>query len=132
MKKLKLLVKNFIKTLKDYIEYLMKVGYKELFINTVIIFCLFILSSFVYIPISVVQDLIKDTLQLFAGFGETFDAIFYWVFKVISAISAVLIFMNLFNKRFDSIKNKKDEKSSEKVNKSSIEGEFDLPKAKNK
>ena len=51
---------------------------------------------------------------------------------IILAISAVLIFMNLFNKRFDSIKNKKDEKSSEKVNKSSIEGEFDLPKAKNK
>ena len=132
MKKLKLLVKTFIKTLKEYVEYLMKVGYKELFVNTVIIFCLFVLASFVFIPVNVVQDLIKDTLQLFAGFNETFDAVFYWVFKVISVVSSVLVFMVLFNKRFDSIKNKNNGESFKKVSKINKEDEFDLPKAKTK
>ena len=136
MKKLKEIIKNFFPTLKKYASYLMKVGYKELFVNTVILFCLIVLSAFVYVPIAVFQDFIKDTLQLFAGFGETFDTIFYWVFNLISAVCAILVFMWLFNMRFESVQNKEQNKETGKEEKKSSKEEkednFDLPKAKKK
>lgn len=130
MKKIKLVIEKFIKTLKDYINYLMKVGYKELFANTVVIFCLIVLSAFVYIPIDVVKSFIKDTLLLFAGFGDTFDAIFYWFFNIISALSAIFVFMILFNKRFESVKNAQQENNKIKEKNEEGNDDLELPKSK--
>ncbi len=135
MKKVGLIIKKFFPTLKKYINYLMKVGYKELFINTVIIFCLIVLSAFVYVPINLVQDFVKETLQLFFGFGDVFSVVYYYLFKVLSAICAILAFMWLFNKRFETMETKTEGSDGNKVGKKIIDSKgdsFDLPKTKSK
>lgn len=136
MKKLGLIVKNFIPTLKKYIDYLMKVGYKDLFINTVIIFCLFALSAFVYIPIGVVKNTISDTIQLLGGMSNIISQIYYWLFNIVSAICAIFVFMWLFNKRFASIENNVSSEEKDPIKKEKHvevkEEDFSLPKAKNK
>ncbi len=136
MKKVMLVIKNFFPTLKKYVDYLMKVGYKELFVNTVIILCLFVLAAFVYVPIGVLRDFLSDTIQLFAGgLNNTAAQVYYWIFNIISILFSVLVFMWLFNKRFETIENEKAEDKNEKVNKKKKEekeDEFDLPKAKDK
>ena len=124
------MLKKFWKTLKDYVNYLMKVDFKELFINTIILICLVILAAFVYIPIGLVQDLIRNLLSIFINMGGIFGLIYTWLFSLIGAIAAILAFIYLFNKRFDSIKNESNKESSNKKESKEKEEDLDLPKVK--
>lgn len=127
---MKEMLKKFWKTLKDYVNYLMKVDFKELFINTIILICLVILAAFVYIPIGLVQDLIRNLLSIFINMGGIFGLIYTWLFSLIGAIAAILAFIYLFNKRFDSIKNESNKESSNKKESKEKEEDLDLPKVK--
>ncbi len=127
---MKEMLKKFWKTLKDYVNYLMKVDFKELFINTIILICLVILAAFVYIPIGLVQDLIRNLLSIFINMGGIFGLIYTWLFSLIGAIAAILTFIYLFNKRFDSIKNESNKESSNKKESKEKEEDLDLPKVK--
>ena len=127
---MKEMIKKFFKTLKDYINYLMKVDFKELFINTVILICIVILSAFVYIPVGMIKDLLHNLLSIFISFNNIFGLIFIWIFNLISAILAILAFMYLFTKRFESIKYNKDQTSKKENTKDKDKENLDLPKVK--
>ncbi len=135
MKKIKLIIKDFFPTLKKYVDYLMNVGYKDLFINTVVIFCLILLAAFIYVPIGLLQDVISSTIQLLGGMSGIVSRIYYWIFNILSAVCAVLIFMWLFNKRFEHVEKQVQEKTdgkNEVKDKEDSDDNFDLPKAKKK
>ena len=102
--KVKELCKEFFKNLKEYVAYLMKVDFKELFVNTVILICILALATFVYLPVSLVDDLILSLLTIFIQFSATLAAIYHWIFKLISFVLSVLAFMYLFNMRFKDVK----------------------------
>ena len=135
------MLKNFIKNLKNYVNYLMSVNFKDLFINTVIILCIVVLSGVIYVPVWIVEDLIRSLILAFGGFSGSLATIYNWIFDLISAICFVLTFIFLFNKRFEDIEKlkdqmsgkderpkKKDEKDGKKSN--GKEPDFDLPKTK--
>ena len=56
--------KKFLKNFKNYIEYLMTVNFKELFVNVAILFCIIVLASFMFIPIDMVQELFRSLINL--------------------------------------------------------------------
>ena len=131
---MKNMLKTFIKTLKEYVNYLMKVDFKELFANTVILVCILILAAFVYIPVGIVQDLIRNLLTIFINLNGMIGLIYTWTFSVIGAIVAILAFIYLFNKRYESIQ-KSDEDTKENNNKlnnktSKDKEDLELPKVK--
>ena len=131
---MKNMLKTFIKTLKEYVNYLMKVDFKELFANTVILVCILILAAFVYIPVGIVQDLIRNLLTIFINLNGIIGLIYTWTFSVIGAIVAILAFIYLFNKRYESIQ-KSDEDTKENNNKlnnktSKDKEDLEIPKVK--
>lgn len=137
------LLKDFIKNLKSYVNYLMSVNFKDLFINTVIILCIVVLSGIVYVPIGIVEDLIRSFVLIFGSLSGKVAMVYNWSFDLISAVCFIITFMFLFNKRFEDIENLKEQisgkdeipkKSNEKSNKKSSkkDDELDLPKTKEK
>lgn len=129
--------KDFWKNFKNYFSYLMTVNFKELFINTVILFCIIVLSAFVFVPVGIVQDLVRSMVTLVTPFSGKGDEIFNLIFLFISTVGFFLAFIYLFNKRFndlDAFKNQvKDEKTIVKrtTNNETKDDEFEMPKAKN-
>ena len=123
--KVKELCKEFFKNLKEYIAYLMKVDFKELFVNTVILICILALAT-------LVDDLILILLTIFIKFSATIAAIYHWIFKLISFVLSVLAFMYLFNMRFKDVKEKGLENKVEikPKNGDAPKTELDLPKKK--
>ena len=128
--------KDFGKNFKNYFDYLMIVNFKELFINVVILFCIIVLAAFVFVPVGIIQDLVRSMVTLFYSFSVTGDKLFNIVFLLISTIGFFLAFIYLFNKRFSDIeafkKQVKDEKRIEKNNsdvKENVE-ELEMPKTK--
>ncbi|MGN1371929.1 MAG: hypothetical protein ACI4XM_06630 [Candidatus Coprovivens sp.] len=128
--------KDFGINFKNYFDYLMTVNFKELFINVVILFCIIVLAAFVFVPVGIIQDLVRSMVTLFYSFSVTGDKLFNIVFLLISTIGFFLAFIYLFNKRFSDIeafkKQVKDEKRIEKNNsdvKENVE-ELEMPKTK--
>ena len=124
--------KKFLKNFKIYIDYLMTVNFKELFVNVAILFCIIVLASFMFIPIDMIQEFIRSLINLFVVLSETTIGLFDTFFLLVSTVFAVLAFIYLFNKRFDDmeafknqVKNKDSKKKSTKE-----DDDFELPKAK--
>lgn len=124
--------KKFLKNFKIYIDYLMTVNFKELFVNVAILFCIIVLASFVFIPIDMIQEFIRSLINLFVVLSETTIGLFDTFFLLVSTVFAMLAFIYLFNKRFDDmeafknqVKNKDSKKKSTKE-----DDDFELPKAK--
>jgi len=128
--KIRKLIKDFGKNLKDYVQYLMKVDFKELFVNTVILLCIVLLSTFVYMPISIIRDLISDLVKIFFTVPVIVTSIYTWVVSLISFILCLIAFMYLFNMRFADVLRAKEEKEGKKI---IVKGdELELPKEKAK
>jgi len=131
------LLKKFIKNFKEYINYLMKVNFKQLFVNTIIILCIVLLSALIYVPVGIIQDLIRSFIVIFVHMVGVPALLFTWIFRVIGALSFVIAFMILFNKRFEDLeafKNQVDGKDNKVVkvedsNKDTVDV-FELPKEK--
>ncbi len=103
---MKSMFKDFLYNLKMYFKFVAKLGFKDLFINILILLLLVVLGAFAYIPIGLVQDLIRSLVSTFVSFNPTSGAIYDWVFAIIAAICSIMLFAYLFNNRFD-FRNKK-------------------------
>lgn len=126
--------KKFGVNVKKYVDYLMTVNFTDLFINVLILICILVLSSFVFMPVGLLQTLIRDFIMLFVELNGLFLSIFDWIFTLISTILSVIAFVYLFNKRFEDLdffKKQLKEKPQTKVDKESEnEDELVLPKTK--
>ena len=125
---------DFKKNLKQYIDYLMSVDFGELFINVLILICILLLSTFLFVPVGMIESIIRDFINLFGDLPNLFHSIYSWLFTVISTIISALAFVYMFNKRFEDIeafKKQMKEKPEEKEIKKDKEEELELPKAKN-
>lgn len=137
MTNIKAMFKDFVSNLKKYIDYLMKVNFKELFVNTVILFCILVLAAFVFIPIGIIQDIIRTFIIIFVDFSSVFGLLYNWIFYLFSFICAFFAFVYMFNKRFSDIEalkkqiNDKEKSIERNKNTKKDEDEFELPREKN-
>lgn len=133
---MKKVIVNFFKNLKEYGKYLMKVDFKALFANTIILLCMVIIAAFAYVPVGILEDLVRSLLTMFVHFEGLFALIFAWVFRVIGALCSIYVFMWLFNYRYNYVENDVTDPfngSIAKKDKAKVEEEnLDLPKVKEK
>jgi len=140
--------KKFLKVGKHYIGYLMSLGFKDLFINFLGLLLVVGLSLLVYIPVSMIRDILYKIIVIFVSGSPTLYEVFDLVFTIISAILCILVFVYLFNKRYEDVeklknsrsdnlylnKDKKEKEENEensfKVRTNEVSEELDLPKAK--
>ena len=126
------MIKKFAGNFKNYFDYIMTVNFGDLFINVLILLCIVLLSTFVFVPIGLIESLIRDFLLLFIDLPGMLLSIYSWVFTLISTLFAFLAFIYLFNKRFEDIeafKNQLNNKAPVKQVKKEEEV-IELPKAK--
>lgn len=129
------LVKSFFKNLKDYLSYIMKVGFGELFVQFLTLVIILLLSCFIYVPIGLIEDIIISAMNFLGQVvNENTYQVFDLVFKIISFICAMFAFMYLFNKRYNDIQklknNLKNKNNSENDNAKRVVEEVELPKEK--
>ena len=124
--------KKFISNVKNYVNYLMTVNFGELFINVLILLCILVLSTFMFVPVGLVQSLIRDFILLFGSMNNLFLSIFDWIFTLISTFLAVLAFVYMFNKRFDDLDLLKKQINNKQVKEEPKKDEeiLELPKEK--
>ena len=128
------LLKDFGKSFKDYIDYVMKVSFGELVFHFFELLILILIALFTYVPMYLIQDLGLNVLHL--G-GQTINEVVLHVynltFSIIEILIALFAFIYLFNKRYEDIKNEekqdKSKKQAEKV-KNKKDTNMDLPKMK--
>ena len=127
--------KKFISNVKNYVNYLMTVNFGELFINVLILLCILVLSTFMFVPVGLVQSLIRDFILLFGSMNNLFLSIFDWIFTLISTFLAVLAFVYMFNKRFDDLDLLKKQINNKQVKEEAPKKDeeiLELPKEKEK
>lgn len=132
---MKKVITNFFKNAKEYGKYLMKVDFKALFANTVILICLLIIAAFAYIPVGILEDLIRSFIIVFTSMSGVFALLYTWLFRVIGACCSIYLFMWLFNYRYNYMENDVTDPmngSIEKKEKVKEKDELDLPKVKEK
>ncbi len=137
------MLKRFFKVGKVYINYLTSIKFGELFKNFLILVALMALATLVYIPMGVIEDLIRSWILVVSTFDGTSAEIFACVFKTLSFVSALIIFVILFVKEFEDLEafkkringldeepqaNKKITNKDTSKKKSNLE--IELPKAK--
>lgn len=129
-------ITNFFKNIKEYAKYLMDIGFKELFANTVILLCMIIVAAFAYIPVGILEDVIRTLIQITVGLPEPVAVIYSWIFKVVGACCSIYVFMWLFNIRYNYVEKKVTDPFKGSINKTEKdvveEEELDLPKVKEK
>ena len=97
---------NFMYNLKMYLKYIVKVGFKELFFDVMILVLMAVIAAFAYIPVSLVQDLVRSLIISFIPLNGIGASLFTWVFDLVKAACAIVLFIYLFNMRYD-FKNEK-------------------------
>lgn len=133
------MLETFLKNAKEYIDYLMKVNFRDLFVNTVILLCIIVLSALICIPLGIIEDLIRSFIVVFVDFSGVPALLYYWLFKVIEAGLGIVAFMYLFNKRFEDLNTFKEQVKGNETKKVTLKKnnskngemeELELPKAK--
>lgn len=132
-------LKKFFKNVKSYIDYIMKLGFKDLFVNFVEIIVLVILASLIYLPIGLIDDLLFQVISIVINSSVIFVKIYDLIFSILSAILAIFAFIYMFNIRYEDIekirnnkndvsrlKLEKDDKAKQNV----VLEEIELPKKK--
>ena len=94
-----MIIKKFINVGKNYINYIMKLGFKELFINFLELIMLVVLSLLILFPIESVKLLLLRILRLSGSAAEIFDI----CFLAIEIFGGLLFFIYMFNKRYEDI-----------------------------
>ena len=134
--------KKFGGILKNYINYIMKLGFKDLFINFIELIILVIISTLVLFPIELVKGLLYQLFGLFINESTTFYQIYNLLVSIVGVLLVFMIFIYLFNKRYEDIEKLREDKvkereekmykTSDEVNelnkKRIVEEDFDLPK----
>lgn len=131
------MIKDFLKNSKKYIDYLMKLGFKDLFANFAEIIMLVILACLIYLPFGVLRDAIYQLFVTFLNLGTIFFSLYNIILNLACGIVAFYLFMYMFNKRYaDLEKLQQAEKkpvlgnSLNKEMKKNNFDELDLPKKK--
>lgn len=133
------MIKKFVENVKKYCDYLMTVNFGDLFINVLVLICILLLSTFMFVPVGLISTLIRDFIMLFGSISDLFLSIYDWIFTLISTVLTFIAFMYMFNKRFEDIEGFKKQIKEEppinldtKDNKESKENDMELPKEKTK
>ncbi len=132
---MKKVIVNFFKNAKEYGKYLMKVDFKALFANTIILICILIIAAFAYVPVGMIEDLVRSFIVVFVPMTGVFALLFTWVFRVIGACCSIYLFMWLFNYRYNYVENDVTDPMNGSITKKEIKKEkeeLDLPKVKEK
>jgi len=134
------MIKEFVYNLKEYFKYLTKVGFKELFLNVLSVILYIIAASFFYIPVGIIEDVIRELIVSFTDMSDLFMSLYNWFFSLVSAIIAIYVFIRLFNRGFNFKENKEpvpikkffeeDKKDGKSTKKENIKDDIDLPKTK--
>ncbi len=132
------MIKEFLKNAKKYIDYLMKLDFKDLFANFVEIIMLVILACLVYLPFGVIRDAIYQFFVTFLNLGSIFFSIYNILLNLLCGMVAFYLFMYMFNNRYadlDEIRKNSTKQSikssSNKISTKNNVDEFELPKKKN-
>lgn len=109
--------KNFIKNLKEYVDIILKLNFGELFVYSLELILIVLLSLLMYIPVGLIEDLVRTVCLAIIPDVEVVLTIINIVFKIISLGIFVIVFIYLFNGRYNDLKKdikEKKEKSSKK------------------
>ncbi|MGN1338453.1 MAG: hypothetical protein ACI4WW_08270 [Candidatus Coprovivens sp.] len=109
--------KNFIKNLKEYVDIILKLNFGELFVYSLELILIVLLSLLMYIPVGLIEDLVRTVCLAIIPDVEVVLTIINIVFKLISLGIFVIVFIYLFNGRYNDLKKdikEKKEKSSKK------------------
>ncbi len=125
MANIRKMMKDFGGNVKKYIDYIMKLGFGELFIQFLILVIILVLACFVYVPVGLVQDLLWSIVNIMGNIPVIVFSIYNIVFSLLSFVLAALAFMYLFNKRYSDVEKEIKEQKDKKEGKS-----IELPKMK--
>ena len=125
MANIRKMMKDFGGNVKKYIDYIMKLGFGDLFIQFLILVIILVLACFVYVPVGLVQDLIWSIVNIMGNIPVIVFSIYNIVFSLLSFVLAALAFMYLFNKRYSDVEKEIKEQKDKKEGKS-----IELPKMK--
>ena len=109
--------KNFIKNLKEYVDIILKLNFGELFVYSLELILIVLLSLLMYIPVGLIEDLVRTVCLAIIPDVEVVLTIINIVFTLISLGIFVIVFIYLFNGRYNDLKKdikEKKEKSSKK------------------
>lgn len=103
------LLKNFLKNLKEYLSYIMKVGFIDLFAQFFTLLIILLLACFLCVPLGLLQDVIVSALRLSGSSANALYNLIDLLFKIVSLVCVLVGFMYLFNKRYDDVQKMKDD-----------------------
>lgn len=116
-------IKKFFKNLKDYLGYIMKVGFIDLLIQFISLVILLVLSCFICVPIGLIQDVVISAVSMGSAVNDKIYNIIDLVFKIINFVSVMIGFMYLFNKKYDNVQKMKEELMQEEDKKKNMGSE---------
>lgn len=100
------MIKKFLSNIKSYIDYIMTLGFKDLFRHFISLLVVILISLLVYLPIGLVRDFIIESFgSLVTNPPIVVITIIGIVFDAICIVCAVLCFMYMFNRRYDEVYN---------------------------
>ena len=109
------MIKKFLSNVKSYIDYIMTLGFKDLFRHFISLVVVILIALIVYIPIGLVRDFVIESFgSLVTNPPIVVITIIGIIFDAISIVCAVLCFMYMFNRRYSEVY--KDEITKNKSN----------------
>ena len=98
------MIKKFLSNVKSYIDYIMTLGFKDLFRHFISLVVVILIALIVYIPIGLVRDFVIESFgSLVTNPPIVIITIIGIIFDAISIVCAVLCFMYMFNRRYSEV-----------------------------
>ena len=98
------MIKKFLSNIKSYIDYIMTLGFKDLFRHFISLVVVILIALIVYIPIGLVRDFVIESFgSLVTNPPIVVITIIGIIFDAISIVCAVLCFMYMFNRRYSEV-----------------------------
>ncbi len=108
-------LKKFLKVGKNYIDYIMKLGFSELLVNFIELIILVAISLLVMFPVSAVKVILYSFVSLFTKTNQMVYLIYNIVFLIINAVISLALFIYMFNKRYEDIESIRNRKRETKI-----------------
>ena len=131
-------IKKFGKVVKNYINYIMKLGFKDLLVNFIELIILVVIAALLLFPVDVVKELLFKIITAFIQVSNGVYKFYDIIFTVIEAAVCFCFFIYMFNKRYEDIdkirRRKEDSKPNQEVEKTDFkkrnvsDEEIELPK----
>lgn len=131
-------IKKFGKVVKNYINYIMKLGFKDLLVNFIELIILVVIAALLLFPVDVVKELLFKIITAFTQVSNGVYKFYDIIFTVIEAAVCFCFFIYMFNKRYEDIdkirRRIEDSKPNQEVEKTDFQKrnvadeEIELPK----